>query len=96
MSVGIPPVCSPVGVTTDILQDGYNGLLATTTEEWVDRLSMLIEDVPLRRKMGRPGGSGSWRRFSLQAQAPRFLDVLQRAYRGEISARRPAVTVQSS
>jgi glycosyltransferase involved in cell wall biosynthesis len=32
MSVGIPPVCSPVGVTTDILQDGYNGLLATTTE----------------------------------------------------------------
>jgi glycosyltransferase involved in cell wall biosynthesis len=96
MSVGIPPVCSPVGVTTDILQDGYNGLLATTTEEWVDRLSMLIEDVPLRRKMGEAGRQWVLEKFSLQAQAPRFLDVLQRAYRGEVSARRPAVSVQSS
>jgi glycosyltransferase involved in cell wall biosynthesis len=96
MSVGIPPVCSPVGVTTDILQDGYNGLLATTTEEWVDRLSMLIEDVPLRRKMGDAGRQWVLERFSLHAQAPRFLDVLQRAYRGERSALSPAVSSQSA
>lgn len=78
MSVGIPPVCSPVGVTTDILQDGYNGLLATTTEEWVDRLSSLIEDVTLRRQMGDAGRQWVVDRFSLHAQAPRFLDVLER------------------
>lgn len=95
MSVGIPPVCSPVGVTTDILQDGYNGLLATTTEEWIERLSMLIEDASLRRTMGEAGRQWVLERFSLHAQAPRFLDVLNRAREIQPTAA-PAVNLQNS
>lgn len=79
MSVGIPPVCSPVGVTNDILQDGHNGFLATTIDEWVDRLSKLVEDAALRKRMGEAGRQWVEERFSLTAQAPRFLDVLERA-----------------
>ncbi len=31
--------------------DGYNGLLATTADEWVEQLSKLILDEKLRRRL---------------------------------------------
>ena len=37
MALGIPTVCSPVGVNTDIIHDGENGFLATTVDEWVEK-----------------------------------------------------------
>src|SRR5207248_9219863 len=55
MACAVPPVCSPVGMTTDIVQGGENGLLATTTEEWIEKLSMLVESPSLRRQMGAAG-----------------------------------------
>jgi glycosyltransferase involved in cell wall biosynthesis len=79
MSVGLPSVSSPVGVTTDIIQDGGNGFLATTTEEWVDRLSRLIESAELRRSMGAAGRRVIEEKYSLSAQAPRLLEVLEQA-----------------
>ncbi len=78
MSCAVPPVCSPVGLTTDIVQDGENGLLATTTEEWVAKLSMLVEDPALRRRMGRAGRQTVEEKYSLTAHAPRFLETLTR------------------
>ncbi len=76
MSCAIPPVCSPVGVTTDIVQDGQNGLLATTTGEWVEKLSLLVEDPALRRRMGEAGRQTVEEKYSLTAHAPRFLETL--------------------
>lgn len=84
MSVGLPSVCSPVGVTTDIIQDGANGFLATSTEEWVEKLSRLIEDAALRHEIGMAGRRSVEEKYSLHAQAPRLLDVIERA-----AARRP-------
>jgi glycosyltransferase involved in cell wall biosynthesis len=88
MSVGVPPVCSPVGVTNDIIHDGINGLLATSTDEWVDKLSRLIEDGALRRQMGRSGRLTVEERFSLSSQAPRFLEALRRAAEDRPARRR--------
>ncbi|MFN8522553.1 MAG: glycosyltransferase family 4 protein [Chloroflexota bacterium] len=76
MACAVPPVCSPVGVTTDIVQDGENGLLATTTDEWVEKLSLLVEDPKARRSMGEAGRQTVVERFSLTAHAPRFLETL--------------------
>ncbi len=87
MSVAVPPVCSPVGVTTDIIHDGVNGLLATTTEEWVDKLARLIEQRELRWQMGRSGRRTVEERFSLSSQAPRFLEVLLQAAQSRPGAR---------
>ena len=78
MACGVPPVCSPVGMTTDIVQDGENGLLATTTEEWIEKLSLLVENPTLRRQMGEAGRTTVEEKFSLTTHAPRFLETLQR------------------
>lgn len=77
MAVGIPVVCSQVGVNSEIVEDGYNGFLACTSEEWFDKLSILIRDPLLRRTMGRRGREIVEDRYSLKAVAPRFIELLK-------------------
>jgi glycosyltransferase involved in cell wall biosynthesis len=36
MALGIPTVCSPVGVNKDIIQDGEHGVIADSDEEWIE------------------------------------------------------------
>jgi glycosyltransferase involved in cell wall biosynthesis len=52
MAYGIPVVASPLGINTDIVDDGKTGFLARNTDEWVGKLSQLIEQHDLRRRMG--------------------------------------------
>lgn len=77
MGVGLPSVSSPVGITTDIVQDGVNGYLASTTEEWVERLSLLVENTDLRRQIGQAGRQTVEEKYSLRSQSPRLLKVLE-------------------
>ena len=67
MSVGLPLVSSPVGVTTDIIEDGVNGFLATTVDEWVDKLARLVESADLRRESAWPAAD---RRAEVLAPGP--------------------------
>jgi glycosyltransferase involved in cell wall biosynthesis len=82
MSVGLPSVSSPVGITTEIIQDGVNGYLASSTRQWVDRLGALIEDIETRRRIGQAGRQTVEEKFSLHTQAPRLLEVIEQAAAG--------------
>ncbi len=77
MALGIPTVCSPVGVNTEIIQDGENGLIADTEDEWVEKLSQLLRSVELRRRLGLAGRATVERTYSAIAQAPRVYEVLE-------------------
>jgi len=44
-------VCSPRGQCVQLIQDGVNGLLADSREEWISKLSSLIVDGVLRRRL---------------------------------------------
>jgi len=75
--VGVPVVCTPVGINRDLVEDGVNGLYAMTADQWVEKLSILIEDPLLRERMGREGRERVVERFTIQACAPRLLSILQ-------------------
>ena len=75
MACGIPCVASPVGINTDLIQDGFNGFLVKNEAEWIEKLSLLIENPDLRRKMGERGRAIAEEKYSLRANAPRFLAV---------------------
>ncbi len=77
--VGVPAVCTPVGVNSDVVHDSVNGFWAMAHEEWVAKLSTLIEDAELRRAMGMRGHELVIKSFSLQACAPRLEQVLREA-----------------
>ncbi len=76
MSLGISPVISPVGVNTEIVQDGVNGFLATTQQEWIDKISALIESPELRKKIGENARQTVVDKYSVTAQRDTYLNLL--------------------
>ncbi len=74
---GVPVVCAPVGVNNDVVRDGVNGYWARTDKEWVEKLSLLIEDAGLRQRMGTRGRELVNRSFSLEHCAPMIYEVLK-------------------
>ena len=55
LSMEIPAVMENHGVNAEIISDGENGFLAKTNEEWITKLSNLIEDYSLRRQFSEKG-----------------------------------------
>jgi glycosyltransferase involved in cell wall biosynthesis len=81
MALGIPTICSPVGVNTDIIQDDENGFLAGTEEEWVDKLSRLLRSAELRRRLGDAGRATVEQKYSAATQAPRVYEIFKSVLR---------------
>lgn len=73
MALEIPTIMSPVGVNTEIIRDGENGFLATTPEEWTEKLSRLIEDPALRQRLGSQARRTVEERYSVRSQQQVYL-----------------------
>lgn len=79
MALGLPSVSSRLGTNEEVIADGQDGFLAGDEEEWVRKLSELIEDASLRKKMGEAARSKVVERYSLERMAPRLAEVLKEA-----------------
>jgi glycosyltransferase involved in cell wall biosynthesis len=73
MSLGIPTLMSPVGVNSEIIQNGQNGFLPNNEEDWVTYLSLLIEDGNLRNKIGGAGQRTVQDKYSVEAWKNTYL-----------------------
>lgn len=80
MSMGIPCVCSPVGVNKEIIKDGINGFFADKPEEWIDKLSLLIDNAELRKKIGLAGRKTIEEKFSVKLNAPKMLEIFKQVF----------------
>jgi glycosyltransferase involved in cell wall biosynthesis len=77
LSLGIPAVASPVGVNKIIIEEGVNGFLCTTHEEWVKALSVLIENKEMRTGMGKKGRAKIEKEYSVVSQAEKFIELFK-------------------
>lgn len=75
MGLAIPTIMSPVGVNTKIIEHGVNGMLATTTQEWVDCLTQLIESEELRTRLGEAGRKTVVKGYSVHANKEKYLEL---------------------
>lgn len=82
MACGLPVVASPVGVNAEIVEHGVNGFLAQTDDEWRTAVSTLISDPDLRQRMGAAGRRKVEARYSLEAWAPRLVELLREVVAG--------------
>jgi glycosyltransferase involved in cell wall biosynthesis len=73
MALEIPTIMSPVGVNSEIIQSGVNGFLATTDDDYVNAISLLIEDKALRKKVGAEGRKTVVDKFSVKALQQKYL-----------------------
>ncbi|OGP79280.1 MAG: hypothetical protein A2V86_08605 [Deltaproteobacteria bacterium RBG_16_49_23] len=76
-SVGVPAVCTPVGINKEIVKDGVNGFWAQNEEQWNDRLLELINEREMRKEMGLKGREIVEKNYSLDVNAPRLFSVLK-------------------
>ena len=83
MAIGLPTVSTPLGGISSFVKDGVNGFIATTENEWVEKLSLLIEDAELRKKMGAAARRTVENRLSVKANAGRFIAILRQAASSE-------------
>ncbi len=67
MALSIPTIMSPVGVNKEIIQDGENGFLASTDDDWMDKLSQLVESSEMRKTMGEKGRQTVEKKYSVNA-----------------------------
>lgn len=79
MASGAATVMSPVGVNPTIIRNDVDGLLASTEDEWVAALSRLVEDDPLRLRLGAAGRTRVVESYSVQRWAPELISLLQSA-----------------
>ena len=77
MAVGIPCVASPVGINKELIRDGENGFLATTEEEWYEKLSLLIENPEIRKRMGLRERDFVVKNYSFEVAAPKLISTLK-------------------
>jgi hypothetical protein len=78
--VGIPVICTPVGVNRDVIHPGENGYWAIDRKGWIEALSAQISDPKLRKIMGYAGRKTLEEGYTLESNAPKIL----RAVKGDI------------
>lgn len=75
MSLGIPVVMSAVGTNCDIINNGKNGFLASTEEQWVEYLSELIDNQELRQRIGENGKQTVEDKYSFDVWKKKYLNL---------------------
>lgn len=76
MAMGIPVVSSRVAVNPRIIEHGKDGLLADTSEEWVDALRTLIADPSKRKRMGLAGRAKVEKDHNVETVAQEVREIL--------------------
>jgi glycosyltransferase involved in cell wall biosynthesis len=86
MAAGLPVVTNPVGVHVEMVRPGETGFLATTEAEWVEAVRTLAADPNLRRRMGAAGRKLVEDRYSVEAGAALWLNLIDGLSAGRASA----------
>jgi L-malate glycosyltransferase len=77
MAMGLPVVASAIGTTPLVVRHGENGFLVSSDDEWLEALRSLIDDPDLRRRMGEQARRDAVSRFSIEAVAGQYRQVLR-------------------
>jgi glycosyltransferase involved in cell wall biosynthesis len=77
MALGIPVIARRIGSNSEIIQDGVNGFLVETQEEWYDRLALLTRDSALRQRMGGAARKTIIEKYSIDKQAARVVSLFE-------------------
>jgi len=73
LAMGIPAIASPVGVNNLIVDQGKNGFLPKTEEDWFNYLNQLIENPSLRATLGNSGREKVIQNYSVLSNTANFL-----------------------
>jgi glycosyltransferase involved in cell wall biosynthesis len=78
-SFKVPSVCSKID-PYDCVEDGITGMLAKTEDEFVEKLSKLIDSKELREQIGQNAYEKNYKDFNLEKNAKQWVDFYEDCY----------------
>lgn len=79
LSVGIPYVVTPIGVTEEIGIENETHFTARSKEDWYKRIENLLQSTELRKRMGAAGRKYALGNYTIAAQTELITSTLRRA-----------------
>jgi len=77
MAAGRPCIVSPVGVNSEIVRHGQNGMVASTTAEWLAAFEAMAGSGELRERLASEGRRSVEQAFSAGSAAAKFAEALR-------------------
>lgn len=75
MALGIVPVGTPLASNTEVIKHGKNGFLAATDDEWIEYLTILVQDGKLRNEMSKTASLDAIAKYSLVANTAKIVEA---------------------
>jgi glycosyltransferase involved in cell wall biosynthesis len=79
MALGIVPVGTPMASNPEVIKHGENGFLAANDAEWVEYISLLVNDSNLRTAMSVKCVKEAHENYNLEANIPKVLQAFRSA-----------------
>lgn len=79
MALGIVPIGTPMASNPEVIRHGENGFLASSNDEWVNYISILVNDRILRGQLSAAAAEDAERKYSLRAHAAQIIEAFQAA-----------------
>jgi glycosyltransferase involved in cell wall biosynthesis len=89
-AAGLPVVTNPVGVHRQMVEPEVTGLWANTASEWIVALGRLMNDPPLRQRMGQRGRQQVLDQYSTEQLIHRWRVALKLAMPDVLSSKAAA------
>jgi glycosyltransferase involved in cell wall biosynthesis len=82
-AAGLPVVASPIGTNADHIRDGITGFLVKNHDQWLEKISLLVQAPQLRVSMGMQGRQFA-QQFDVAVIGKRLAGIIKKFLAGTI------------
>lgn len=86
MAAGLPVIANPVGVHCEIVKHGDNGFLVKNLEDWLNAIALIYQNKEQQKTMGRRGRKIVDSLYSVNANAGRWITLLNNLHHQKLQA----------
>jgi glycosyltransferase involved in cell wall biosynthesis len=78
MAAGVPAIASPIGANCEMIQNGFNGFLASNEDEWFEKISLLLDDKYLYDKFSKAGRNSIVKKYTIDGWLGKWIDIISK------------------
>ncbi|WP_234462344.1 glycosyltransferase family 4 protein [Adhaeribacter terrigena] len=86
MALGIPTIATAIGANYRVIESGVSGFLVNSPEEWLQAIRDLAKNEALRVSIGSKAAERVEQFYSLNANAPVYLRILDKVISNEVNS----------
>lgn len=79
MACGLPVIASSIGSNIDLIENGINGFLVKTDDEWIRSITCLADHPEMAQKMGKKGYEKFIGSYSFEVNVDKYINILKTA-----------------